>query len=179
MAVSQPHYIPHCNIGHYVSVYPSTTEGAATLSAYVLSFSHTNLWLTCYKCNKNIYTVQLKKLMIFYIHWQHMVPDYCTKYEQNQPILLCNIATLKIYETNGHDYSNLVQSQILFYVNQQPMVPDHSTQYEENPSSHHGRMHEEGLTNGMMDWTLSYSRYYPYAEHGIKINPWTSNTLNL
>ena len=29
------------------------------------------------------------------------------------------------------------------------MVSDHDTQYEENPSSHHGGIHEDGLTDGL------------------------------
>ena len=30
---------------------------------------------------------------IFYTHQVPIVVDYCTKYEQNQPILFCDIAT--------------------------------------------------------------------------------------
>ena len=56
--------------------------------------------------------------------------------------------TLKIYEKMA--IINLTQSQNLFYVHQQPMVPDYGTQYEGNPSSHHGGMLEDGLTD---DWT--------------------------
>ena len=33
------------------------------------------------------------------------------------------------------------------YMHQQPMVPDHGTQYKENPSSKHGGMHKDGLTD--------------------------------
>ena len=36
---------------------------------------------------------------------------------------------------------------MLFYMYQQSMVADQGTQYEENPSSNHGGMHEDGLTN--------------------------------
>ena len=42
----------------------------------------------------------------------------------------------------------MAKSQILFYVHQQPMISDHGTQYEGNPSSHHGGMFEDGLTDG-------------------------------
>ena len=44
-----------------------------------------------------------------------------------------------------------VQSQIIFYMHEQCMVPDHDAQYEENPSSHHGGMHNDGLTDKQMD----------------------------
>ena len=38
-------------------------------------------------------------------------------------------------------------------MHQQPIVPGHGTQYGENPSTHHGGMHEDELT----DWTpISY-----------------------
>ena len=36
------------------------------------------------------------------------------------------------------------------------MISYHSNQYEENPSTHHGGMHEDRLTDGWMEWTLSY-----------------------
>ena len=49
------------------------------------------------------------------MYQQHIVPDYCTKYEKNQPILLCNISTIiqKLCK-NGHNYSSLAQGQMLF-----------------------------------------------------------------
>ena len=36
-------------------------------------------------------------------------------------------------------------------MNQWPIVPDHGTQIEENPSSHHGGMCKDGLTDGWND----------------------------
>ena len=90
-----------------------------------------------------------------------MVPDNCTKYEQNHHILLQYITTnTQKLLINSHNYSNLSQSQILFYMHEQPMVPDHGTQYEENPASHHGGILEDGLTDAWLDgrtnWTHSY-----------------------
>ena len=61
--------------------------------------------------------------MVFYIHQQHMVPDYCTKYEQN-----ISQQTHKIYERSVHNYSHLALSQILFNMHQQPMVSDYGTE---------------------------------------------------
>ena len=52
---------------------------------------------------------------------------------------------------SGHNYANLAQSHILFYKHQQPMVPDHATEYGKSPSIYHGRMHEDGLTDRLMN----------------------------
>ena len=76
--------------------------------------------------------------MLFYLHQQHIVPDYCTKYEQNQHILIyitTNTYTCNLWK-KCHNYSNLEQNQFLYYVHQQPMVLNHGTKYEEKPSSH-------------------------------------------
>ena len=93
--------------------------------------------------------------MLFYKHEQHIVPDNCTKYEQNHHILLQDNTTntqLKIDEKITI-ITQIWQSKILFYMNQRPLVPDHGIQYEENPASQHGGMHMDGLTDRR---TLSY-----------------------
>ena len=53
---------------------------------------HQNLWKNC--CN---YSNLAQSQMLLYKHQQHLVPDYCTIYEQNQ-VLHWNITTNKIYE---------------------------------------------------------------------------------
>ena len=69
---------------------------------------------------------------------------------------------------NGHNYSNLTQSQILFYLHQQPMVPDYCTQFEENPSSHHGRMHDNGHPAG---WTDRWMNGWPDGQMDRQTEP--------
>ena len=50
------------------------------------------------------------------------------------------------------------------------MVPDRGTQYEGNPSSYHGGMCEDDMTDwladGMTDWTLSQSPRFHLDEAG-------------
>ena len=71
--------------------------------------------------------------MTFYKHRQHIVPNYCTKYEQNQLILLWDITTnTQNAWTSGHNDSNLVQGQMIFYKHEQCMVPDNCTKYKQN-----------------------------------------------
>ena len=82
--------------------------------------------------------------MLLHKHEQHMVPDYCAKYEQNHHILLCDITTLKMFEQMAIITTNLAQSQIVIYMHQWPIVPDHGTKYEENPPSYHRQMCEGG-----------------------------------
>ena len=65
------------------------------------------------------------------MHQQNMLPDYCTKSEYNQPILLWDITTYtKNVWKSSHNYSNLAQSQMLFY--KQCITPDNCTKYEQN-----------------------------------------------
>ena len=105
--------------------------------------------------------------MLLYKHKQCMVPDNCTKYEQNH---LWDITTLNLWK-NVHSYSNLAQSQMLFYIHQWSMVPDHgthTTQYEDNQSIHHGEMHGDDRdpdiqTDGQ---TLSYIPWFRFARSG-------------
>ena len=63
-----------------------------------------------------------------------MIPDYCTKYEQNQHILLYH---------NEHNTDE--KSAIIIYIwqPQQAMIPDHG----ENPSNHQGGMYEDRWIN--------------------------------
>ena len=96
-------------------------------------------------------------------HEKCLVPDNCTKYEQNHHIRLWDITTLKILLwnittntanlwKNGYNYSNVAHRHIIIYKYQQPMVPYHGTQYDENPSNHRREMHKDwGI-----DWTFSY-----------------------
>ena len=66
----------------------------------------------------------------------------------------------------------MAQSQILFYMHRRLMVSDHGAQYEENPSSHHGGMLEDGLTDGQLDrltnWTISYIPLFHLGRAGNK-----------
>ena len=53
--------------------------------------------------------------MVFYIHRQHMVHEYCTKYDKNQSIILWAITTYTENTWNScHIYSNVAQSQRYF-----------------------------------------------------------------
>ena len=67
-----------------------------------------------------------------------MVPNYCTKYEYNQPIVLCDVTTnAQNVWKSARSYYNLEQSQMLIYKHEQCIVPDKCTKYEYN---HHIRL---------------------------------------
>ena len=51
-----------------------------------------NLWKNCHN-----YTNLEQSQMLFHMHQQHIVPDYCAKYEQNHPILQDDITTNSQY----------------------------------------------------------------------------------
>ena len=84
-----------------------------------------------------------------HMHQQHILSDYCTKYEQNQH-KICETITMIINQ-------NVVQNPILVCVHQQPMESDHDTKYKENASIHHGGMCE--WTEGYSDTQTGHSRY--------------------
>ena len=75
--------------------------------------------------------------MLFYMNQQHIAPDYCTKYEYNQPILCAITTNTQNVWRSGHNYSNLVQSHMLFYKHEQHIVPDYCTKHEQH---HHIRL---------------------------------------
>ena len=54
-------------------------------------------------------------------------------------------------EINDTNYSNFAQSQLLFYMHQQAILLHYGTQYTENQSSHHGEIHDDRVTDGLID----------------------------
>ena len=94
--------------------------------------TNTNVWKSV-----NNYSNLEQSHILFYKHKQHMIPDYCTNYEQNH-VILGDITINSTCMKNDCNYLSLAQSQIQFY-----MVSDHDTKYEENPPNHH-----RGITGG-------------------------------
>ena len=45
--------------------------------------TNTHLWKNCH----NYSNLEWSQHMQFYMHWQHITPDYCIKYEQNHILL--------------------------------------------------------------------------------------------
>ena len=62
-------------------------------------------------------------VLYMYMHQQHIVPDYCTKYVIN---------TWNVLKRGGHNYSNLAQSEMQFYKHEQYIVPGNCTEYEQH-----------------------------------------------
>ena len=122
--------------------------------------------------------------MLFYKHKQHIVPDNCTKYEQNHHILLWDITTnTQNVWKNSHNYWNLQQNQILFSMHHLPMLPDPwypIWRKSSQPSWRNMQGWTDWCTDGWLDrptnWALSYIAWICLGGAG-KINMYINKLI--
>ena len=84
-----------------------------------------HLWYNGHKCY-----ILAQSQSIFYMHQVPIVVTYCTKYEQNQPLIFLDIATNIKFKKNIGIIAQIWQKDKLYFTFGQHMLPDYCTKYE-------------------------------------------------